>query len=37
MNPRSRDYDRDGVPNYPDSDLDNDGIGDDSDSNPFGN
>ena len=36
MNPRSRDYDRDGVPNYLDSDSDNDGIGDNSDSNPFG-
>ena len=36
MNPRSRDYDRDGTPNYLDSDSDNDGIGDNSDSNPFG-
>ena len=36
MNPRSRDYDRDGVPNYLDSDSDNDGIVDNSDSNPFG-
>ena len=35
MNPRSRDYDREGVPNYLDSDSDNDGIGDNSDSNPF--
>lgn len=36
MNPRSRDYDRDGVPNYLDSDSDNDGVVDDSDSNPYG-
>lgn len=30
------DYDGDGTPNYLDSDSDNDGIGDNSDSNPFG-
>ena len=28
MNPRSRDYDGDGLPNYLDRDSDNDGIGD---------
>lgn len=37
MNPRSRDYDNDGIPNYRDLDSDNDGIHDDRDSNPFGN
>ena len=36
MKTRSRDYDRGGVPNYLDSDSGNDGIGDGSDSNPFG-
>ena len=36
MNPRSRDYDKDGTPNYLDLDSDNDGIHDDADSNPFG-
>lgn len=35
-NPRSRDYDGDGVPNYLDRDSDNDGIFDDYDSNPYG-
>lgn len=36
MNPRSRDYDHDGIPNYLDRDSDNDGILDDNDSNPYG-
>jgi hypothetical protein len=36
MNPRTRDYDHDGIPNYLDSDSDNDGIHDDADSNPYG-
>jgi hypothetical protein len=36
MNPRSRDYDNDGSPNYLDNDSDNDGAGDDYDSNPYG-
>ena len=36
MNPQSRDYDRDGIPNYLDTDSDNDGIHDDSDRNPYG-
>jgi len=36
MNPRSRDYDRDGVPNYLDRDSDNDGIMDNYDRNPYG-
>jgi len=36
MNPRSRDYDGDGIPNYRDRDSDNDGIIDDNDSNPYG-
>ena len=36
MNPRSRDYDRDGTPNYLDRDSDNDGVSDDSDRNPYG-
>lgn len=31
MNPRARDYDKDGVPNYLDTDDDNDGIYDDWD------
>jgi len=36
MNPRSRDYDRDGTPNYLDMDSDNDGLYDDYDRNPYG-
>ena len=36
MHPRTRDYDRDGIPNYLDRDSDNDGIMDDYDSNPYG-
>lgn len=36
MNPRSRDYDRDGTPNYLDRDDDNDGISDDSDTRQYG-
>jgi hypothetical protein len=36
MNPRSRDYDGDGIPNYLDRDSDNDGTVDDYDSNPYG-
>lgn len=32
MNPRSRDYDRDGTSNYRDNDDDNDGVKDDRDS-----
>jgi hypothetical protein len=36
MNPRSRDYDSDGTPNYLDMDSDNDGTLDDYDSNPYG-
>ena len=36
LNPRSRDYDRDGIPNYLDHDDDNDGILDDNDANPYG-
>jgi len=36
MNPRTRDYDRDGIPNFRDMDSDNDGLFDDSDRNPFG-
>lgn len=35
MNPRSRDNDRDGTPNYLDYDDDNDGTFDDHDSNPY--
>lgn len=35
-NPRSRDYDNDGRPNYKDYDSDNDGFGDDYDNNPYG-
>jgi len=34
--PQSRDYDRDGIPNYLDLDSDNDGIFDNNDSSPFG-
>ena len=37
MNPRSRDYDRDGTPNYLDMDSDNDGFTDDFDRNPYSN
>jgi len=37
MNPRGRDNDRDGVPNYLDCDDDNDGITDDVDINQYGN
>lgn len=37
MNPKSRDYDGDGTPNYLDQDSDNDGYYDDSDPNPYGN
>lgn len=36
MKPRTRDYDRDGTPNYLDSDSDNDGYSDNNDSNPYG-
>ncbi len=36
MNPKVRDYDKDGAPNYLDKDDDNDGIGDDYDHNPYG-
>lgn len=36
MNPRQRDYDRDGTPNYLDNDSDNDGYNDDNDRNPYG-
>ncbi len=35
MNPRTRDNDRDGIPNYQDRDDDNDGIRDDYDSNQY--
>jgi hypothetical protein len=35
-NPRTRDYDRDGSPNYLDKDDDNDGRQDDSDNNQYG-
>jgi len=35
MNPRARDYDRDGTPNYLDMDSDNDGIADDFDRYPY--
>ena len=35
MNPRSRDNDRDGIPNYLDRDDDNDGIFDDYDRNQY--
>ncbi|MEW6613987.1 MAG: hypothetical protein AB1401_00725 [Thermodesulfobacteriota bacterium] len=31
MNPKSRDYDKDGTPNYMDRDDDNDGVSDDLD------
>jgi hypothetical protein len=36
MNPRTRDYDRDGIPNYRDRDDDNDGRLDDQDSRQYG-
>lgn len=36
MNPRSRDNDRDGTPNYLDNDDDNDGIADQFDRNQYG-
>ena len=36
LNPRSRDNDQDGTPNYLDRDSDNDGIFDDRDRNPYG-
>ena len=35
LNPRLRDYDRDGVPNYLDRDDDNDGRHDDSDRSQY--
>jgi hypothetical protein len=35
MNPRSRDSDGDGIPNYLDSDDDNDGIADDYDNSQY--
>jgi hypothetical protein len=37
MNPRSRDSDRDGIPNYQDRDDDDDGIQDDYDKNQYYN
>jgi hypothetical protein len=37
MNPRTRDYDNDGISNYNDLDSDNDGYHDDFDNNPYGN
>lgn len=33
--PRSRDYDRDGTPNYLDMDSDNDGFSDDNDGSEY--
>ncbi|MBW2063349.1 MAG: hypothetical protein JRJ03_00310 [Deltaproteobacteria bacterium] len=36
MNPRTRDYDQDGIPNYLDTDSDNDSILDDNDRNLYG-
>ena len=36
MQPRSRDYDGDGTPNYLDRDSDNDGVLDNHDSSPYG-
>ncbi len=36
MNPRARDYDRDGIPNYQDRDDDNDGRLDDQDRRQYG-
>lgn len=35
MNPRERDSDNDGIPNYLDNDDDNDGVDDDSDSSQY--
>ena len=35
LNPRSRDADEDGIPNYLDHDDDNDGIQDDKDSSQY--
>ena len=35
LNPRSRDADGDGIPNYFDHDDDNDGIADDNDSSQY--
>ncbi len=35
MNPKSRDNDRDGVPNFNDTDDNNNGISDESDSNQY--
>ncbi len=35
LNPRARDYDKDGIPNYLDMDSDNDGLPDNLDSNPY--
>lgn len=36
LNPRSRDNDSDGTPNYQDQDDDNDGVSDNTDSNQYG-
>jgi hypothetical protein len=36
LNPRSRDNDQDGTPNYLDQDDDNDGLSDNNDSNQYG-
>ncbi len=36
MNPRSRDNDGDGTPNYLDNDDDNDGVSDNNDSSQYG-
>lgn len=36
MNPRTRDNDNDGTPNYLDNDDDNDGLLDDNDSSQYG-
>ena len=35
-NPKSRDYDKDGIPNYLDKDDDNDGKSDDTDNKQYG-
>jgi len=35
LNPKSRDNDRDGIPNYLDDDDDNDGISDDQDDDQY--
>lgn len=37
MNPKQRDRDKDGIPNYLDRDDDNDGIPDDRDTNQYSN